>query len=284
VVYPYLFVDAKVEKVHDGRRVARKAVVIAHAVHETGRREIIGLDVGAAETGVLRGPPRSHHVAGRDRLAAPRHPPSFDRFHSSGDPIRRSTSPNRRRLCLARARIVRPAGQLQRRAEPRRSSKGHVRSVRGGAGRTDRLYVPPPRRSSSSDFSWFRRREPDDCRSGQHAIEEVVRQALGEERLDMFRDTVSASPRSRWRAEVSDVIAARVVCATNTARRIATATAAAVGHVRGRWSSGRSEDRSGQLRPELPQTGKRTGPALVSVLQQACVCGVSTRGVDRTRR
>src|SRR4051795_1442002 len=48
--YPYLFVDAKVEKVRDGGRVARKAVVIAHAVHETGRREIIGLDVGEAET------------------------------------------------------------------------------------------------------------------------------------------------------------------------------------------------------------------------------------------
>jgi transposase-like protein len=48
--YPYLFVDAKVEKVRDGGRVHRKCVVIAHAVHETGRREIIGLDVGAAET------------------------------------------------------------------------------------------------------------------------------------------------------------------------------------------------------------------------------------------
>jgi putative transposase len=48
--YPYLFVDAKVEKVRHGGRVQRKCVVIAHAVHETGRREIIGLDVGAAET------------------------------------------------------------------------------------------------------------------------------------------------------------------------------------------------------------------------------------------
>ncbi len=48
--YPYLFVDAKVEKVRDGGRVVRKAVVVAHAVHETGRREIIGLDVGEAET------------------------------------------------------------------------------------------------------------------------------------------------------------------------------------------------------------------------------------------
>jgi putative transposase len=51
--YPYLFVDAKVEKVRDSGRVARKCVVIAHAVHETGRREIIGLDVGAAETEAL---------------------------------------------------------------------------------------------------------------------------------------------------------------------------------------------------------------------------------------
>jgi len=48
--YPYLFVDAKVEKVRDGGRVARKCLVVAHAVHESGRREIIGLDVGEAET------------------------------------------------------------------------------------------------------------------------------------------------------------------------------------------------------------------------------------------
>jgi putative transposase len=48
--YPYLFVDAKIEKVRDGGRVQRKCVVVAHAVHETGRREIIGLDVGEIET------------------------------------------------------------------------------------------------------------------------------------------------------------------------------------------------------------------------------------------
>src|SRR3954454_1555421 len=48
--YPYLFLDGKVEKVRDGGRVVRKCVVIAHGVHESGRREIIGLDVGEAET------------------------------------------------------------------------------------------------------------------------------------------------------------------------------------------------------------------------------------------
>jgi len=48
--YPYLWVDAKVEKVRAGGRVVHKAVVIAHGVHETGRREILGIDVGEAET------------------------------------------------------------------------------------------------------------------------------------------------------------------------------------------------------------------------------------------
>jgi putative transposase len=48
--YPYLWLDAKVEKVRDGGRVVGKAVVIAYGVHETGRREIVGVDVGAAET------------------------------------------------------------------------------------------------------------------------------------------------------------------------------------------------------------------------------------------
>jgi len=76
--YPYVFVDAKIEKVRDGGRVARKCVVIAHAVHETGRREIIGLDVGAAETEafwteflrslVARGPRR--RAAGDQRRAS----------------------------------------------------------------------------------------------------------------------------------------------------------------------------------------------------------------------
>src|SRR3954449_6620281 len=48
--YPYLFLDAKLEKVRDGGRVVNKALVIAHGVHETGRREILSIDVGEAET------------------------------------------------------------------------------------------------------------------------------------------------------------------------------------------------------------------------------------------
>jgi putative transposase len=48
--YPYLWLDAKVEKVRDGGRVRRKCLVIAHGVHESGRREVIGMDVGECET------------------------------------------------------------------------------------------------------------------------------------------------------------------------------------------------------------------------------------------
>ena len=48
--YPYLWLEAKVEKVRDGGRVVRKCLVIAHGVHESGRREVIGLDLGECET------------------------------------------------------------------------------------------------------------------------------------------------------------------------------------------------------------------------------------------
>ena len=48
--YPYLWLDGKAEKVRDGGRVVNKCVVIAYGVHESGRREILGVDVGEAET------------------------------------------------------------------------------------------------------------------------------------------------------------------------------------------------------------------------------------------
>jgi putative transposase len=48
--YPYLWLDAKMERVREPGGVRQKALVIAYAVHETGRREVIGIDVGEAET------------------------------------------------------------------------------------------------------------------------------------------------------------------------------------------------------------------------------------------
>ena len=50
--YPYLWLDAKHLKVRDSHRghVRSKALVVAYAVHETGRREVIGIDLGEVET------------------------------------------------------------------------------------------------------------------------------------------------------------------------------------------------------------------------------------------
>jgi Transposase, Mutator family len=47
---PYLWLDAKVEKVRAGGRVEHRALVVAYGVDATGQREVLGIDVGAAET------------------------------------------------------------------------------------------------------------------------------------------------------------------------------------------------------------------------------------------
>ena len=48
--HPYLWLDAKIVKVRARGHVYPKALVIAYAVHETGRREVIGLDIGEVES------------------------------------------------------------------------------------------------------------------------------------------------------------------------------------------------------------------------------------------
>jgi transposase-like protein len=48
--HPYLWLDAKVVKVRHRGHVYPKALVIAYSVHESGRREVIGLDIGEIET------------------------------------------------------------------------------------------------------------------------------------------------------------------------------------------------------------------------------------------
>jgi transposase-like protein len=48
--YPYLWLDAKQLKVRCGGHVRSKALVVAYAVHDSGRREVIGIDLGEVET------------------------------------------------------------------------------------------------------------------------------------------------------------------------------------------------------------------------------------------
>ncbi len=78
--YPYLWLDAKVERVSEPGGVRHKALVVAYGVHETGRREVIGIDVGEAETEAfwrefLRAPARPRPRRGAAlRLRRPRGP------------------------------------------------------------------------------------------------------------------------------------------------------------------------------------------------------------------
>ena len=51
--FPYLWLDAKQLKVRDRGHVYPKALVIAYGVHKSGRREVIGLDIGEIESGAF---------------------------------------------------------------------------------------------------------------------------------------------------------------------------------------------------------------------------------------
>jgi transposase-like protein len=48
--YPYLWLDAKHLKVRSGGHVRSKALAVAYAVHESGVREVIGIDIGEIES------------------------------------------------------------------------------------------------------------------------------------------------------------------------------------------------------------------------------------------
>ena len=47
--YPYLWVDARYERVREDHRVASMAVLVAYGVRANGVREVLGLDVGVSE-------------------------------------------------------------------------------------------------------------------------------------------------------------------------------------------------------------------------------------------
>jgi putative transposase len=48
--HPYLWLDAKHLKVRSAGHVRSKALVIAYAVHDSGVRDVIGLDLGEIES------------------------------------------------------------------------------------------------------------------------------------------------------------------------------------------------------------------------------------------
>ena len=114
-------------------------------------------------------------------------------------------------------------------------------------------------------------------------IEEVVRQVLVDEHADVLRESVQWLARQLMEVEVSELIGAergeRSRGSGDASQRV---SAAAVGHAGRARSSCRSR-RSVRAATSRAfwQPRKRSEQALVSVVQQAYVCGVSTRRVDQ---
>jgi hypothetical protein len=103
--------DAKHIKVRDHGRVVSKALVIAYAVHETGVREVIGLDVGEVESGsfwteFLRG----LNKRGLQRRARPGRASQFNRVSVSRVPAANS---RRRRSASVRGSTALGCEQVQ---------------------------------------------------------------------------------------------------------------------------------------------------------------------------
>ena len=114
-------------------------------------------------------------------------------------------------------------------------------------------------------------------------IEEVVRKVLRDEHADVIRESVRAVARELMEAEVSELIGAEL-----GERRPEDRATHRNGYRPRRWDTRAGEIelqipklRQGSYFPSFLQPRKRSEQALVSVVQQAYVCGVSTRRVDQ---
>src|SRR3954465_796836 len=115
------------------------------------------------------------------------------------------------------------------------------------------------------------------------AIEEVVRKVLREEHGDVIRESVRLVAQELMEAEVSELIGA-----AHGERRPEDRVTHHNGYRPRRWDTRAGEIdlqipkiRQGSYFPSILQPRKRSEQALVSVVQQAYVCGVSTRRVDQ---
>ncbi len=114
-------------------------------------------------------------------------------------------------------------------------------------------------------------------------IEEVVKKVLRDEHADVIRESVKTIARELMEAEVSELIGAEL-----GERRPDDRATQRNGYRPRRWDTRAGEIelqipklRQGSYFPSFLQPRKRSEQALVSVVQQAYVCGVSTRRVDQ---
>jgi transposase-like protein len=112
------------------------------------------------------------------------------------------------------------------------------------------------------------------------AIEEVVRKVLVDEHADVLRESVEWLAGQLMEVEVSALIGAE------RGERTEDRATHRNGYRRRRWDTRAGEIelqipkiRQGSYFPSFLQPRKRSERALLSVVQQAYVCGVSTRGL-----
>ena len=115
------------------------------------------------------------------------------------------------------------------------------------------------------------------------AIGDVVRRVLVDEHADVLRESLQLLVRELMEAEVSELVGAEL-----GERRPDDRATHRNGYRAGRWDTrgGESELQipklwQGSYFPGFLKPRKRSEQALVSVVQQAYVCGVSTRRVDQ---
>jgi transposase-like protein len=113
-------------------------------------------------------------------------------------------------------------------------------------------------------------------------IAEVVREVLRDEHADVIRESVRAVVQELMEAEISELIGAQ------HGERTEDRATHRNGYRARRWDTRAGEIelqipkiRQGSYFPSFLQPRKRSEQALVSVVQQAYVCGVSTRRVDQ---
>src|SRR6185437_11426383 len=104
---------------------------------------------------------------------------------------------------------------------------------------------------------------------------------LVEEHADVLREAVQMMLREVMEAEVSAAAGAGWYEAHRSGRRTATGIAAGVGYAGGDGRARHSPAAVGLVLPELLEPRRRSEQALVAVVQEAYINGVSTRKVER---
>jgi putative transposase len=109
-------------------------------------------------------------------------------------------------------------------------------------------------------------------------IQEVVREVLRDEHADVIRESVKAVAQELMEAEISELIGAQL------GERTEDRATHRNGYRARRWDTRAGEIelqipkiRQGSYFPTFLQPRKRSEQALVAVVQQAYVCGVSTK-------